>query len=85
MNDYKTQMKKSKVLTCHNCTFYNIIAERHVNDTCDRFFIMKLHSVIYNQRSAEEYRPMLRMYVYVYLGFRTGQHLRSLAPVMNDF
>ena len=26
----------------------------------DRFFIMKLHSVIYNQLSAEAYRPMLR-------------------------
>ena len=25
----------------------------------DRFFIMKLHSVIYNQLSAEAYRPML--------------------------
>ena len=34
MNDCKTQMK-SKVITCHNCTFYNIIAERHVNDTCE--------------------------------------------------
>ena len=27
----------------------------------DRFFIMILHSVIYNQLSAEAYRPMLRM------------------------
>ena len=26
----------------------------------DRFFIMKLDSVIYNQLSAEAYRPMLR-------------------------
>ena len=27
---------------------------------CITFFIMKLHSVIYNQLSAEAYRPMLR-------------------------
>ena len=26
---------ESKAITCHNCTFYNIIAERHVNDTCE--------------------------------------------------
>ena len=28
-------MKKIKVITSHNCTFYNISAECHVNDTCE--------------------------------------------------
>ena len=35
MNDYKRTVKKSKEVTCHNCTFYNINAECHVNDTCE--------------------------------------------------
>ena len=29
----KRTVKKFKVIICHNCTFYNISAERHVNDT----------------------------------------------------
>ena len=28
----KRTVKKSKVITCHNCTFYNINAEHQVND-----------------------------------------------------
>ena len=32
-NDYKTHSEE-KVTTCHTCTFYNISAERHINDTC---------------------------------------------------
>ena len=31
----KRTMKKSKVITCHNCTFYNVTAELHVSDTCE--------------------------------------------------
>ena len=31
----KRTVKKSKVITCHNCTFYNINAECHINDTCE--------------------------------------------------
>ena len=31
----KRTMMKSRIITCNNCTFYHIIAERHINDTCE--------------------------------------------------
>ena len=34
MNDYKTHNDRKQSDQCHNCTFYNINAECHVNDTC---------------------------------------------------
>ena len=30
-----TTTAKCKVITRHNCTFYDIITERHLNDTCE--------------------------------------------------
>ena len=40
----------------------------------DRFFIMKLHCVIYNQLSAEAYRPTLR-YMRQNAGYNIGGQL----------
>ena len=44
----------------------------------DRFFIMKLHSVIYNQLSGEAYRPMLR-----YAGYYIGEPVDDFTGVID--
>ena len=48
----------------------------------DRFFIMKLHSVIYNQLFAEAYRPMLR-YAWQNAGYDIGEAMDNLTSVIN--
>ena len=46
----------------------------------DRFFIMKLHSVIYNQLSVEAYRPMLH-YAWQNTGYDTGEPVDNFTSV----
>ena len=46
----------------------------------DRFFIMKLHSVIYNQLSAEAYRPMLR-HAWQNAGYDIGEPVDNVTGV----
>ena len=48
----------------------------------DRFFIMKLHSVIYNQISAEVYRPMLR-YAWQNAGYDIGEPVNNFTGVID--
>ena len=75
------------MITCHNCTFYNISTERHVNDIyevvhrftnivvsilpCNKALVY-MHSVIYNQLFPEAYRPMLR-YAWQNAGYDIGE------------
>ena len=47
-----------------------------------RFFIMKLHSVIYNLLSAKAYRPMLR-YAWQNAGYDISEHVDNFTSV-ND-
>ena len=47
----------------------------------DRFFIMKLHSVIYNQLSADAYRPMLR-YTWQNAGYDIGEPVDNFTGVI---
>ena len=47
-----------------------------------RFFIMKLHSVIYNQLPAEAYRPMLR-YAWQNAGYDIGEPVDSFTGVID--
>ena len=47
----------------------------------DRFFIMKLHSVIYNQLSAEAYRPML-YYARQNAGYSIGEPVDNFTSVI---
>ena len=46
----------------------------------NRFFIMKLHSVIYNQLSAEAYRPMIR-YSWQKAGYDISEPVDNLTGV----
>ena len=55
----------------------NMQPELHV-----RFFIMKLHSVIYNQLSAEAYRPMLR-YAWQNSDYDTGEPVDNFTGVID--
>ena len=48
----------------------------------DRFFILKLHSVIYNQLFAEAYRPMFR-YEWQNAGYDIGEPVDNSTSV-ND-
>ena len=48
----------------------------------DRFFIMKLHSVIYSQLNAEAYRPMLR-YAWQNAGYDSGEPVKNLTGVID--
>ena len=48
----------------------------------DRFIIMKLHSVIYNQSSSEAYRPMLR-YAWQNAGYNTGEPVDNFTGVID--
>ena len=47
-----------------------------------RFFIMKLHSVIYNQLYAEAYRPMLR-YAWQNAGYEIGESVNNFTGVID--
>ena len=47
----------------------------------DRFFIMKLHSVIYIQLSAEAYRPILR-YSWQNAGYDIGEPVDNFTGVI---
>ena len=48
----------------------------------DRFFVMKLYSVIYNQLSAEAYRPMLR-YTWQNPGYDIGEPVDNFTSVID--
>ena len=48
----------------------------------DRFFIVKLHSVIYNQLSAEAYKPMYR-YAWRNAGYVIGEPLDNFIGVID--
>ena len=48
----------------------------------DRFFTIKLHSVIYNQLSAEAYRPMLR-YTWQNAGYDIGEPVDNFTSVID--
>ena len=48
----------------------------------DIFFIMKLHSVIYNKLSAEAYRQMLR-YAWQNAGYDIGEHVDNFTGVID--
>ena len=48
----------------------------------DRLFIMKLHSVIYNQLHAEAYRPMLR-YARKNAGYDIGKPVDNFTGVID--
>ena len=48
----------------------------------DRFFIMELHSVIYNQLSAEACRPMLR-YAWQNAGYDIGEPVDNFTGVID--
>ena len=47
-----------------------------------RFFIMKSHSAIYNQLSAESYRPMLR-YAWQNAGYNTGEPVDNFTSIID--
>ena len=48
----------------------------------DRFFIMKLQSVIYNQLSAEAYRPMFR-YAWQNASYDIGEPVNNFTGVID--
>ena len=48
----------------------------------DRFLIMKLHSVIYNQLSTEAYRPML-CYTWQNAGYDIGEPVDNFTDVID--
>ena len=48
----------------------------------DRFFIMKLNSIIYNQLSAETYRPMLR-YAWQNVGYDISEPVNNFTSVID--
>ena len=63
-------------------TLLNYVPVTWSQNCTNRFFIMKLHSVICNQLSAETYRPMLR-YAWQNAGFDSGEPVDNFTGVID--
>ena len=75
-------MKQYKIYAERITDFMKIRSSNMQPKLHDRFFIMKLHSVIYNQLSAEAYRQMLR-YAWQNAGYDIGEPVDNFIGV-ND-
>ena len=84
--------KYAQLLDVYFFTQYKIYAKRktdfiklhssNISQNCMTFFIMKLHSVIYNQLSAKAYRPMLP-WAWQNAGYDVGEPVDNFTGVFN--